>query len=136
MPGRDGGEIDRGLAHLDGTEFCSFLLHGLPDDFREGHDRLDEYAEEYLQSAGSASRMSLELRRLEPDGYAQYAIGRECPDDASPVLGEEISWAGHTLRLRSCEVFDASSAAPAYHHYRLHDGALPPDVTLRRLDLH
>ncbi|HEY0249570.1 MAG TPA: hypothetical protein VGC45_15060 [Gryllotalpicola sp.] len=129
-------QLRRELGLLDGDERFAYLFYYVPDDAgwpdAPGFDQ-SKYDQEYLQSAGSAERMTIEIRRLEEDGrYHQYAVGR--PGGASEPHDQQIAFAENTLTVPMSEVFDADEAAPLYFHY-FQTRSLPDGLALRELDL-
>lgn len=129
-------QIRRDLGQLDGGEDFAYLLYFVPDD--AGWPDAPEYDESkfvdnFMQSAGSAEAMSIEIKRLESDGeYRQYAVGRPEDDPAAPDV--MIPFAENTLLVRPSEVFDADEAARIYYHY-FQTNTVPDGLTLRELDL-
>ena len=88
---------------------------------------------EYLQSAGTADGMTIELRRLEDDGqYHQYAIGKRGSEGQS--LDREVKYDEYVLHVRPGEVFTADEATPIYYAY-FQGRTIPDDLVLRELDL-
>jgi hypothetical protein len=136
--GRSWMEIDRsdeiGLRRMDGERLFSLLLWRLPPDCDFVDSNPTKNAHEYLQCAGSADRMTLEVRRREGAGFAQYSIGRRPslkPSSASPV---QISWAGHNVTVAPDEVFTAGEAESVFAEY-FTSGTIPADCSLRLLAL-
>lgn len=130
-------QLRRTLGLLDGADISSFLLFYVPDDAGwpdgPGFD-VAEYEAEYLQSAGKADAMIVEVRRIEErDGeYHQYALGRPTPAPRLPSV--EISWERHSTTVPVNEVFGADEAATIYSFYFQHR-RIPETYSLRELDL-
>lgn len=130
-------QLHRNLRLLDGTGRSSFLLFHVPDDsgWPDGPGfKAAEYDQEYLQSAGRADAMTIEIRRLEDtDGmFHQYALGRPAPAPIRPEV--EINWGQNSMTVPANEVFDADGAVTIYFHYLQHR-TIPDTYTLRELDL-
>jgi hypothetical protein len=101
----------------------------------EWGDRLPkDWPHEYLQSAGTADGMSIEIRRLEGDEYRQYTIGRG--GERSTVQDRVIVWGPNRreLTVSADEVFAADEATPVYLAY-YRTGTIPEVCSLRLLDL-
>lgn len=126
-------QIRNSLRSLNGSHQFAFCIYPLPPDFEHGRRNYWDVADEYLQSAGSADRLTVEVRRLEVGGYRQYVIGRPTAGDPGPA-DEMIEWSDHRLWVRSSELFTADEAIPIYLHYWQHDATLPTGVELRPLD--
>lgn len=122
------------LNRMNGTSSWAYGLWRAP----AGTDLLEElpFTEEYLQCAGSAEALTIEVRILDPDGTAhQYTVGK--PDgDSTAEPKEVIRWdsdrSGTTVHPH--EVFTADEAADIFYAYFLTDRVAPPYV-LRELDL-
>ncbi len=129
-------QLRRSLGQLDGDDLFSFLLFYVPDDAgwpdAPGFD-VGEYEAEYLQSAGKADAMVVEVRRLESDGrYRQYALGRPTPARREPEV--EIKWEQHSMTVPANEAFDAGEATRIYLHYFQHR-SVPDTYVLREVAL-
>ena len=131
---RSGRWDARTLRSLDGRRRFACAIFPLPIDYPGGVDGFVEVADEYLQSAGSSSKMALEVRRLETDGYRQYALGLAADDDPRGA-DEVIAWDDHWVVVRSHEVWTAEQAAPVFEHYIESGGGLPEGLSLRPLEL-
>lgn len=93
----------------------------------------DRATESFLQAAGSADAMTLEVRLPGPDGeYHLYTIGRPDPADATTTLIPINNT--RAVRVHSNEVFTADEAAVIFYTYYLTDTVAQPYV-LRELDL-
>lgn len=131
---KDGREFANVIPRMDGKGRSSLIYFSIPDEFDHATQDLRAEAEEYLQCAGSANRMTIEVRRWEGSEYAQYVVGRT-PLVVADALDEEIGWGDHRLWVNSSEVFDASEAIAVFEHYRASDGSVPDDLHLRQLRL-
>jgi len=129
-------QIRRMLGLLDGKERFSYSLWFVPDDAgwpdAPGYNE-DEHGREYLQSAGTADGMTVELRRLEEDGqYHQYVVGK--PGSEGQSLDREVKYDEYTLNVRPGEVFTADEATPIFYTY-FQENTVPGGLVLRELDL-
>ncbi|TIC86714.1 hypothetical protein E8D34_10720 [Nocardioides sp. GY 10113] len=130
-------QLRHGIGLLDGGERSSYLLFHVPDDagwpdapgFNVG-----DYDGDYLQCAGTAGAMVIEVRRLEADGrHHQYALGR--PTSATSAPSVEVDLGGVSLMVSANEVFDADEAVRIFLHY-FESRSVPDTCALRELDLH
>jgi hypothetical protein len=120
------------LRQLNGDDFGVYILQIEPAA-PGGRRGSASGAGEFIQSAGSSSGMTVEIKRREADGQLlQYAVGR--PDDDS---GERIVlWADgrNSERVPANEVFTADQAHPVYRQWCL-DRTIPPGHRLRLLHI-
>jgi hypothetical protein len=135
-PGIDRGEendIAKMLGRLDGSRSFSLLLWKLPpgkhlDETNPGRD-----ANEYIQCAGSAERMTVEVRRLAGGTYEHFVVGRG-PNGENRGIEETIDWDGVKTLVAPNEVFSAEEAAELFHSY-YRTGWVPSRYVLRLLSL-
>jgi len=130
--GDDG--IERILRGLDGERWHSLVLALLPVgvDFRDCD--LDAEVDEYIQCAGSADRLTIEVRKREAKGLVQYVVGSQLHEQDSPRPTEEVGWGDHAVHVYDQELFDATSALPIFLEYGA-TGELPDGFTTRELVL-
>lgn len=105
------------LNRMNGMTFWAWSLWRAP----EGADLLASlpFSEDYLQCAGSADAMTIELRAQQPDGSAkQYTVGKGS-GGGSGVLSEAIRWddGRHSVKVHSNEVFTADEAMEVFYEY-------------------
>ncbi len=120
------------LGLLDGDEEWSAALWRLPED-NPTRALNGAGAREFLQSAGTAQRLSIEMMRREQrgdDGYCLYAVGKPGAPGPEPTT---ISWQDRSIQVATNEVYTAEEAAVIYAYYRKHN-TVPPDATLRLID--
>lgn len=122
------------LGRMNGTSFWAYSLWRAP----EGADLLDDIplSESYLQCAGSAEALTIEVRALDEEGVPhQWVVGKpgEVPG-GSPT--EVVRWddGRYSTTVHANEVFTAAEAGDVVVAYFLTD-AVPPQCTLRPLDL-
>ena len=118
---------------MDGSKFWSWSLWRAP----EGADLLESLplSQEYMQCAGSAEALAIEVRYLDPDGVPhQYAVGR--PGDRSGEPSEVIPFdeGRHHVTVYPSEVFTADEASVIFYTYFLTD-KVPQPYVLRDLHL-
>ena len=127
-------QIRFSLNRLNGSSFWAWSLWRAP----EGADLLESipFSDEYMQCAGTAEALTIEVRYLEPDGTPhQYTIGR--PDgDPSGEPTEVIHWddGRYSTTVYPNEVFTADEAAVIFYTYFLTDKVAQP-YTLREIDM-
>lgn len=93
----------------------------------------DQTSDSFLQAAGSADAMTVEVRLPGPDGESHlYTVGRPEPADASTTLIPISD--DRAVRVFSNEIFTADEAAVIFYTYYLTDAVSQPYV-LRELDL-
>lgn len=121
------------LQRMDGTKLFTLLVHPVPDDFDIYVSDPTPYAEEYVQCAGAADQMVVEVRRREGDGYGQFALSRPGADASGVEV--KVRWAEHQVTAFEHELFDAEKAIEVFEYYVANEASLPAGLTLRRLDL-
>jgi hypothetical protein len=122
------------LNAMDGTTLWAYALWRAPD----GADLLDSipFSDEYIQCAGTAERLTIEVRYVDPDGTAHhYTVGRPGGDLSSDPT-EAIQWEGgrYSTTVYPNEVFTADEAAVIFYTYFLTDKVAQP-YTLREIDM-
>jgi hypothetical protein len=130
----EGGLLDdftRTLRRLDGTKLYSLLLWKLPPGKSLDETSATEEANEYLQCAGSADRMTCEVRRSNGGGYEHFVVGR-APNGNNRGGNETIHWDGVDTVVAPNEIFTADEAAELFvSFYRT--GWVPSKYVLRPL---
>lgn len=122
------------LGRLNGTSLFSLALWKLPAGAALGDASATRAADEnYLQSAGSATAMSIELRRTVDGVASQFAVGSSS-SSATNAPWVSIPFGQHTLEVQPNEVFSAEEAAAIYLAY-YETGEIPKGLALRELDL-
>lgn len=119
------------LGHLDGQEKFTYVIWRAPNPEsiiatpQDGGDG-------FMQAAGSADQMTVEVRLAGPDGQTHlYTVGRPEPADETTLIPISQTRA---VRVFSNEVFTADAAAVIFYTYYLTDAVAQPYV-LRELDL-
>ena len=117
------------LERMDGEGLQSLVLWHYPADEEFEHP---EYLSNYIQCAGTARRLTVELRRTQPDGtYTHWVLGRFVPTGTE---SETIQWAEFSTRVHPEEVWTAADVAPLFDYYATHR-TLPDTIHRRALDL-
>ncbi len=123
-------EIGRLLRLVDGTERYSFCLWALPPDKPFDRINLRKYPQEYIQTAGTPERMTVEVRRLVQGKPQQHVLGRPVEDPRS-LTNEIVAWDGIKTPVMSNEVFTVDEVIELFeHYYRMGDA---PAWCTRRL---
>ncbi|MFZ4841011.1 hypothetical protein [Mycetocola saprophilus] len=130
-------QIRRFLDLLDGDSRWAFSLWRGPEGGHLMDIDLDRFAQSYMQSAGSAQAMVIEVRFIEDDGIARrYGVGRPHGDyTGEPAVSIPYRSDEAAVWVYPSEVFDAAEAAGIYDHY-FHTDRVPADYVLRPLDAH
>lgn len=117
------------LNRMDGSKLWAYSLWRAP----EGANLRASlpFSDEYIQSAGDRTAMTIEVRTADASGTAtQYIVGK--PTEAPGEATEKITWDGGTQRtlVRANEVFTADEAAEVFGAYFRTD-EVPAEYTLR-----
>lgn len=126
-------DLTASLQDMDGRETWGYSLWRIPEGQRWPDNDMSPDA--FLQSAGTAERMTIELREISDDGTPhQYAIGRPgTAHQGQPSV--PVQWAGaREVLVYPGEDFTAAQAAPVYISY-YETGRVPAGYVLRELDL-
>jgi hypothetical protein len=124
-------DIRATLHRLDGIKGYSLLLWKLPPGKTLYDVSPDEDAQEYIQCAGSADRMTVEVRRLNGDNYEHFVVGR-APNGQDHGKEETIHWDDVNTVVAPNEVFSADEAADIFLSY-YRTGSVPSSYVLRPL---
>jgi hypothetical protein len=121
--------ILRHLKHLDGERRYALLLFRLPVGKALDQVDLDTFPVEYIQCAGAANGMTVEIRVMSDQGAHQYTVGRKTMDEEISQTAQ-IAWDEYILEVFSNEVFDAEGAAILFRNYYESD-SIPEEYSLR-----
>ena len=125
-------QIRFSVRRMDGAKLWAYSLWRAPD----GADLLAEipFSEEYIQCAGDAEGVTVEVRVVDEAGTAhQYTVGKPTGgDDAEPT--ETIRWdeGRHSRKVHPHEVFTLDEAADLFVAY-YRDNHVPSHHTLREI---
>lgn len=127
-------QIRFALGRMNGSSFWAWSLWRAP----EGANLLESlpFSDEYMQAAGSAEAMTVEVRLTDADGVErQYVVGKSA-GDFSGAPSEPISWddGRYSTTVFPAEVFTADEAAEVFSAYFLTD-RVPAQYHLRELDM-
>jgi hypothetical protein len=126
--------IGQRLALLDGVVRYSLSLWRLPIDVPFDRVDLAAWPQQYVQAAGSADGMTVEVRLLGEPGRRQYVVGRAGRDASGPPVEVVVPWNGCETGVYSSEVFSAAEAAEVFAWY-YETGQIPDTFHLRPLPL-
>lgn len=120
------------LGQLDGEELFTYTIWRAPNP--ESHVvRRRDVGETFIQAAGSASGMTVEVRQFGDDGKTHlYTVGKKQPAGERTAL-LPIS-AERAVRVFENEVFTAEEAAEIFNAFQAAD-TVPKGFALRELDL-
>ncbi|WP_091227269.1 hypothetical protein [Microbacterium sp. 3J1] len=120
------------LGHLDGTERFTYIVWRAPNPESIIVTPQDG-GEGFIQAAGSADRMTIEVRLPGPDGEGHlYTVGRNEPADGATTLVPINN--SRAVPVFSNELFSADEAALIFYTYHLTEAVSQPYV-LREMDL-
>ncbi|MED5811081.1 hypothetical protein VST63_01795 [Mycolicibacterium sp. 050232] len=124
------------LRAFDGSERFALTLWALPPDMdyveavRAGREAL-----EYIQSAGSAEAMTVEIRKAGGSqwgaNWVRYVVGH--PHSTAAPLDVPIVLPQSTEMIARHEVFGADEAAELFYSY-YQSGDISPDYALRPVE--
>ena len=125
------------LGLMDGIQDWAFSLWRAP--VGKDLDELDEdelHPERFMQSAGSAEAMVVEVKFVEDDGQARlYTVGRPGGDySGAPSVRIPFQDGKYHVDVYPNEVFTADEATEIYYHYFQTD-RVPDQYVLREYDL-
>ena len=134
MDGPAESEAELGFVHvlgrMDGSGLYAYSLWQYPDGVDFDDVDIDAASAEYLQCAGSADALTIELRKRSGSGYDHWVLA------TAPITGEPnltITWDGDFFsQIHPEEVFSSDQAAPLFEDY-YRTGHIPDSVPRRRL---
>ncbi len=120
------------LGHLDGEESLTYTIWRAPNP-ESILVRRSDVGETFIQAAGSASGMTVEVRQFGDDGETHlYTVGKPQPaGDATVLLPMS---AERAVRVFENEIFTADEAAEIFTAFHGSD-RVPDGFSLRELDL-
>ncbi|MFG1781836.1 hypothetical protein ACGFIU_05335 [Rhodococcus oryzae] len=127
----------RPLRRFNGNDRFSLNLAKMPsptwlDDLTE--DDMRRMGEEYLQCAGSAEAMSVEIRTKVGGVPRLYTIGRPGLRQGEPTVEIPFQEGNRVLHVYPSEVFIADEAAGMFFEYHC-SNSIPEGLQLREIDL-
>jgi hypothetical protein len=123
------------LGRLDGRKHFAYSLWKLPEGVHaDGAIDYSQWPEAYLQVAGTANAMTVDVRMLDDGKWRNFTVGRP---SVKKRFGRpktvEMRWLKYSTILRENEVFDAAGAAVVFEQY-LKSGKPPVGYELRPTD--
>jgi hypothetical protein len=125
----EGDDFTRILKRLDGSKIFSLILWKLPEGKSLDDTSPKRDANEYMQVAGSADRMTVEVRRIRAGNVEHYVVGHS-PNGAEQGQTETIHWDSVDTIVAPNEVFSAAESARLFDTYYRTDW-VPSDYVLR-----
>ncbi|NQX14120.1 hypothetical protein HQQ80_21040 [Microbacteriaceae bacterium VKM Ac-2855] len=126
--------VRRAPALMDGKDDFAISLSRLPEGKRLWDDLSGSWPRFFLQAAGSAEGMMVEVRKENPDGSdSLYKVARPLPEERLHTEAIDVTWNGRVESAPADEVFDATEAGDIFWYYYQH-GAVPEKYELRVLE--
>lgn len=121
------------LGALDGRELFSYSLWPMPPGAETIVDvDMRFYPDVFLQCAGTADRMTIEVRIKYDDGLGRlFTVGRPTRRGHAGPPREEVAWADHVVRVYPNEVFEHEEASRIFLAYLETGGRVPAGYDLR-----
>lgn len=134
MDGPAESEAELGFAHvlgrMDGTGLFAYALWQYQDGVHFDDVDIDAVSDEYLQCAGSADALTVELREKSGGDYDHWVLA------TAPITGtpnRTITWDDDfSTEVHAEEVFTSGQAAPLFEEY-YRTGTIPDSVPRRPL---
>jgi hypothetical protein len=126
------------LSRFDGIQRSALTVSKVPEG-RYYEDLSDDektaMSESYIQAAGSAQAMSVELRFLIDGVHRLFVIGRPGPRYGEPAVEIPFFGGKHSLTVYSEEVFTADDAAQLFFEWATNGDIDHTKHHLREFDL-
>ncbi|MDR2114021.1 MAG: hypothetical protein LBO75_01945 [Bifidobacteriaceae bacterium] len=114
--------IRRAPTLMDGVEEYAISLSRLPEGMRLRDELPPLWDCLFLQAAGSAEAMMVEVRKKNPDGSdSLYKLARPLPEGEPSKGTVDIAWANRVDAIPAEEAFDAAEAGDIFWHYYQHN---------------
>lgn len=123
------------LGRLDGRKYFAYSLWKLPEgQHADGEIDHKTWPDAYMQVAGTAKAMTVDVRMLDEGKWTNFTVGRQT---VKKRLGRQkttvIRWLNHSIVVRENEVFDSAEATTMFEHY-LERGTAPAGYELRPVE--
>ena len=119
---------------MDGKDEFAISLSRLPEGMRLRDNLPALWDDLFVQAAGSAAAMMVEVRRPNPDGaHSLYKLARLLMEGEQSTGAVDIAWNGRVDSVPAEEAFDAAEAGDIFWYYYQHD-AVPEKYELRFLE--
>lgn len=110
------------------------MLERLPQDKRLMDDLRGLWTNEFVQAAGTAEAMMIEVRKPNPDGSGTlYRLARPAPSGQRSTERVDIAWFERVDTIPVEEVFTAEEAGDVFWYYYQHSD-VPTEYELRFLE--
>ncbi len=130
-------DFEAELRALDGGVNCAISLSKLPRPGWSGDfssSELFALKSFYVQAAGRAEEMTIEIRKAVDASVAQFVVGLPPASSQSEHPEVHIKIGDHGTMVYSNEVFDAQSGAQVFFEYYL-TGEISSKYSLRRIEV-
>jgi hypothetical protein len=127
-------DLTKLMSRVDGSKIYSLILWKLPDGKSIDQTSPKRDATEYMQCAGSADRMTVEVRRLKGKKFEHFVVGRAPNNGGNPEKRETIHWESVETVVAPNEVFSSAEAAELFRSY-YRTGWVPSSYVLRPLSI-
>jgi hypothetical protein len=126
-------ELKWQLSRLDGKRRFAFSIAPLPEGVAWNAVNLNEWPTEFLQCAGNADRMTIEIRWIADGRPVLSVVGRGLGATETSELNQKVAWDEFETLVREDELFSWETAAAIFEHY-YRTGSIPETLSLRDLD--
>ena len=123
--------VHRALARLDGNQHFAISLWRLPEGMRLWDQLPGSWPFQFLQAAGSAQRMMVEMRQSDERGQSHLSRLQRASSGGDETT--VIRRGAHREQIAEPECFTADEAATIFWHYYEH-GTVPAVYDLRALE--
>lgn len=107
-------EVALRLPNMDGDDFWALAVWPFPDDVHFYDVDYEEASSFFLQCAGSAESMTVEMREDTPEGPCQYVLGWAPPTGGADV---QIEFDEYAVEVHREEAFTAEQAEAVFRSY-------------------
>lgn len=113
-------ESHRALPHrfgrMDGVRLFAYAMWPIPPGFEFADGRYDSSRSEvFIQCAGSAGRLAVELREQVGDELVHWVLAD--PSVEAGACDQRVEWDAFGMDVHANEVFDSVSAAALFDEY-------------------
>jgi hypothetical protein len=126
-------EVGQLLERMDGDEIFAVSFWAMPAGKSLDQFDLRTWPKEYIQCAGTAERLTVEIRRLEAGIPRQFVVGRLARSGSAT---EKVKWDSgkHSTTVWPSEILTWREATALFVGY-YQNSPLPTDYQLREISL-
>lgn len=114
LGGDERQEIAEALPRMDGRRLWALAMWPFPNDVHFDDVNYEEASSFYVQCAGRAQAMTVEIRERTPEVPKHYVLGLGEPTGGADVVIEFDEFA---VNVHPEEVFNAEQATEVFHEY-------------------